>query len=73
MKSGKNILNLDGNYAQEMLSWYLWGQAESPSPSKEGLKFWLNNIKDCSSRDLPYEERFRIDQYTNIKINNEMI
>lgn len=34
MKTGKNTLNLDGNYAQEMLSWYLWGQAEPPSPSE---------------------------------------
>jgi hypothetical protein len=34
MKSGKNILNLDGNYAQEMFSWYLWGQANPPSPSE---------------------------------------
>ena len=42
-------------------------RAPSILNSLEGLKFWLNNIKDCSSRDLPYEERFRIDQYTNIK------
>ena len=48
-------------------------RAPSILDSLEGLKFWLNNIKDCSDRDLPYEERFRIDQYTNIKINNEMI
>ena len=34
MKSGKNILNLDDNYAQEMFSWYLWGQANPPSPSE---------------------------------------
>lgn len=42
--------------------------ASSPSKlsSLEDLKFWLNNIKDCSSRDLPYEERFRIYQYTNL-------
>ena len=42
-------------------------RAPSILDSLEGLKFWLNNIKDCSDRDLPYEERFRIDQYTNIK------
>jgi len=48
-------------------------RAPSILNSLEGLKFWLSNIKDCSSRDLSYEERFRIDQYTNIKINNEMI
>ena len=41
-------------------------RAPSIMSSLEGLKFWLNNIKDCSSRNLSYEERFRIDQYTNL-------
>ena len=31
--------------------------------SLEGLKFWLNNIKDCSMEYLSYEDRFRVYQY----------
>jgi hypothetical protein len=31
--------------------------------SLEGLKFWLNNIQDCSRGDLSYEDRFRVYQY----------
>ena len=36
--------------------------------SLEGLKFWLNNISDCSSADLPESIRFMvIYEYTNQK------
>ena len=31
--------------------------------SLKGLKFWINNIKDCSSSELSHEDRFRSYQY----------
>lgn len=36
-----NTLNLNGNYAEQMLSMYLWGQLTPPSPSEVADEKWI--------------------------------
>lgn len=36
-------LSLQGNYAAEVLSYYLWGQATAPSPSDIADAKWITH------------------------------
>ncbi|MBR6027227.1 MAG: hypothetical protein IK065_06510, partial [Neisseriaceae bacterium] len=46
--SNNTIKLADGNYAQEILSYYLWGQATPPESNKIVDEKWIRNEKDIT-------------------------
>lgn len=38
----------DGNYAQQILSYYLWGQSTAPSASEVADGKWIRDVKEMT-------------------------
>lgn len=46
------ILNLNGNYAEQMLSLYLWGQTTQPAPSELTDDKWIRPANATTTAEI---------------------